>query len=150
MTYENSLITFKIKNQFYFYINRSSNDSFFVIEEKYYQHNFRDSKQVRAYTLDDLVGMIGGYLGLFLGYALVQIPLLVSILLKWTNRLWEKNISRNKIDNLTSQHQTKDTKSKENDEDAKRTEGLPKEEPVKKNKLVSEFFDEQIWRLKEN
>ena len=105
---------------------------------------------MRAYTLDDLVGMIGGYLGLFLGYALVQIPLLLSILLKWTNQLWEKNISRNKIDNLTSQHQTKDTKSKENDEDAKRTEGLPKKEPVKKNKLVAEFLDEQIWRLKEN
>ena len=30
--------------------------------------------QIRAYTLDDLVGSCGGYIGLFLGYALIQFP----------------------------------------------------------------------------
>ena len=54
-----------------------------MIEQVYYQSNFRESIQVRAYTLDDLVGMLGGYLGLFMGYALVQIPMLISMLINW-------------------------------------------------------------------
>ena len=69
------------------------NESFFVIEQKFYQHNFRDSKQIRSYTLDDLVGMIGGYLGLFMGYALVQLPKMISMLVRWPKRLLEKKRS---------------------------------------------------------
>ena len=33
-----------------------------------------DKIEIRAYTFDDLVGSCGGYIGLFLGYALIQIP----------------------------------------------------------------------------
>ena len=69
-----------------------------MIEHRYYQHNFRDSKQVRAYTLDDLVGMIGGYLGLFMGCALVQAPVMISMLITLTKNLWENRLSRNVSD----------------------------------------------------
>ena len=34
--------------------------------------------QTRAFTLDDLVGAVGGYIGLFLGYALIHIPQLME------------------------------------------------------------------------
>ena len=30
--------------------------------------------QKKAYTLDDVVGTVGGFIGLFLGYALIQVP----------------------------------------------------------------------------
>ena len=63
------------------------NESFFAIQLWYYQLYFRESTQVRAYTLDDLVGMLGGYLGLFMGYALVQLPSLISLLINLITRM---------------------------------------------------------------
>ena len=48
--------------------------------------------QVRAYTFDDLVGACGGYIGLFLGYALIQIPRAITLrfnVTKGTNNLHE-------------------------------------------------------------
>ena len=38
------------------------------------QTRFIERIQVKEYTLDDLVGTCGGYIGMFLGYALVQFP----------------------------------------------------------------------------
>ena len=35
---------------------------------------FTEKIQTRAYTIDDVVGTIGGYVGLFMGYAVVQFP----------------------------------------------------------------------------
>ena len=34
--------------------------------------------QTEAFTIDDLVGTCGGYIGLFLGYAVVQLPKLIE------------------------------------------------------------------------
>ena len=38
------------------------------------QPTFTERIQSRAYTIDDVVGAVGGYVGLFMGYALVQFP----------------------------------------------------------------------------
>ena len=38
------------------------------------QTRFIERQQVKAYTMDDLVGTCGGYIGMFLGYALIQFP----------------------------------------------------------------------------
>ena len=38
------------------------------------QTRFTDRTQVREFTLDDFVGTCGGYIGMFLGYALIQFP----------------------------------------------------------------------------
>ena len=47
----------------------------------YFRNNFyKQIIQVRAYTLMSLVGNVGGFVGLLLGYALVQIPGLISII----------------------------------------------------------------------
>ena len=60
---------------FHFRLSSSlQNESFFIIEQQYLQKQFRDTVQTRAYTLSDAVGMIGGYLGLFMGYSLIQFP----------------------------------------------------------------------------
>ena len=42
------------------------------------QSRFTDKIQTRAHTLDDLIGACGGYIGLFLGYALIQFPQLIE------------------------------------------------------------------------
>ena len=44
------------------------------------QSRFTEKIQTREYTFDDLVGTVGGYIGLFLGYALVQFPALIESL----------------------------------------------------------------------
>ena len=53
---------------------QSGQESYFEIEQVYRQTSFTDKIQTKAYTFDDVVGTVGGYIGLFLGYAWVQIP----------------------------------------------------------------------------
>ena len=50
------------------------NDSFFDVVLEFRQTGFTEKIKTRAYTLDDLIGSCGGYIGLFLGYALIQFP----------------------------------------------------------------------------
>ena len=40
----------------------------------YYQDNFHETKQIRAYDIGSLIANIGGYIGMFLGYALLNLP----------------------------------------------------------------------------
>ena len=50
------------------------NGSYFMIGQFYRQRRFTDRIQTRAYTLDDVFSAFGGFVGLFLGYTIVQIP----------------------------------------------------------------------------
>ena len=66
-----------------FYIFHNSgftNDSYFTFWVFYRQTTFREITQIRAYDLDNLYGNIGGYMGLFLGYAILNIPTMFFIL----------------------------------------------------------------------
>ena len=58
--------------------NNFRNSSYFIIRQFYRQKTFTEKIQTRAYTFDDLVGSCGGFIGLFLGYALIQIPELIE------------------------------------------------------------------------
>ena len=40
---------------------------------KYKQLTFHDTEQRKAYDGNDLIGNIGGYIGMFLGYALINL-----------------------------------------------------------------------------
>ena len=51
-----------------------ANESYFHIQVHLPQTRFREIKQIRAYDIESLVGHIGGYMGLFLGYALLNFP----------------------------------------------------------------------------
>ena len=61
-------------------LNIYRNESYFWIRTYFSQTRFTDKIQVRAYAFDDLVGTIGGYIGLFLGYALIQFPDLIELI----------------------------------------------------------------------
>ena len=54
------------------------NASYFIIQQSYRQIAFNEKIQKKAYTLDDVVGTVGGFIGLFLGYALIQVPDLIG------------------------------------------------------------------------
>ena len=56
------------------------NDTIFSIVQFYDQIRFRDTIQTKAYPFDSLVGNMGGYMGLFLGYSLVQVPNLIEVM----------------------------------------------------------------------
>ena len=45
---------------------------------------------IRAYTIDDVVGTIGGYVGLFMGYALVQFPDMIEIMVDFIKKVNKK------------------------------------------------------------
>ena len=87
------------------YININfRNGTFFEIFQYFLQTSFTEKIQTRAYTFDDLVGSCGGFIGLFLGYALIQIPHSIeSVLLKkWENVVLRKssNTRQNEDENI--------------------------------------------------
>ena len=46
----------------------------FRISVIYDKQTYREIKQVRAYSVQSLVGNVGGYIGLFVGCSLLQLP----------------------------------------------------------------------------
>ena len=56
---------------------------------EYEQSHFLEMKQVKAYTLNSLFGNIGGYIGMFLGYALLNAPTLLTSMIE----IFLKNLS---------------------------------------------------------
>ena len=49
----------------------------------YANSKFKEMKQVRAYDVQSLIGNAGGYIGLFLGYALLQLPEFIVMVCGW-------------------------------------------------------------------
>ena len=62
--------------------SNQENDTFFKVLLEFADTSFMEIKHVRAYGLQSLIGNSGGYLGLFTGYALLQLPMLVDIMCK--------------------------------------------------------------------
>ena len=58
------------------------NNIFEVILE-FTDTTYMEIEQVRDYGIQDVVGDVGGYLGLFLGFALLQIPEVIFTIISW-------------------------------------------------------------------
>ena len=56
------------------------NTTLFTMWVTHAKQIFRVTKQVRAYDVDSLVGNVGGYIGMFLGYALLNLPEFLRII----------------------------------------------------------------------
>lgn len=56
-------------------------NSFIEIVQTFRKRQYQDTTQHQAYTVESFVGHIGGYMGLFCGFALVQLPKLIVELL---------------------------------------------------------------------
>ena len=62
---------------------RASNDTIFKIMIEFKDLSFMEIRNVRSFDIESLIGNAGGYLGLFTGYALLQLPNLVFLVLRW-------------------------------------------------------------------
>ena len=58
---------------------RSNNESYFTIRVSHRQTTFREIKQTRAYDVESLYGDIGGYMGLLLGYSILNLPSMILL-----------------------------------------------------------------------
>lgn len=76
-------IDYNIKptNQFIliFVIEFSTNESYFVFRVAHRQTQFKEIKQIRAYDPESLYGDIGGYMGLLLGYSILNLPSMIAV-----------------------------------------------------------------------
>ena len=50
------------------------NDSIVLTQIDLTNQNFKEIRQVRAFGIESLIGNIGGYIGLFLGASIIQLP----------------------------------------------------------------------------
>ena len=51
-----------------------------LIKMNFLSGHFKEIKQVRAYNVQSLIGNAGGYIGLFLGYTLKEMPFFLKTL----------------------------------------------------------------------
>ena len=68
------LVVGKKSLSFLFIFLGLKNESYFTLWTHFYQDNFYETKQIRAYDIGSLIANIGGYIGMFLGYALLNLP----------------------------------------------------------------------------
>ena len=60
----------------------SKNDTVMMIMLQFLEPDFKEIKQVKAFGIESLIGNVGGYIGLFLGYSILQLPDFVLSLYK--------------------------------------------------------------------
>ena len=63
----------------FYVIEFSKNESYFVFRVAYRQTQFKEIKQIRAYDPESLYGDIGGYMGLLLGYSILNLPSMIAV-----------------------------------------------------------------------
>ena len=68
-------------------IPRKENERLFKLSIDFDNSMFMDINHIRAFDIETLIGNAGGYLGLFTGYALSQLPQFIRYLLKIGYRL---------------------------------------------------------------
>ena len=74
--------------------------SYLICKIKGYQFQF----YLRAIDIQALIGTVGGYLGLFLGYSMLQIPIMMTLLIKRINNWFSEKLSRS--ENIVDIHRS--------------------------------------------
>ena len=74
--------------------------SYLICKIKRYQFQF----DFRAIDIQALIGTVGGYLGLFLGYSMLQIPIMMTLLIKRINNWFSEKLSRS--ENIVDIHRS--------------------------------------------
>ena len=59
-------------------------ENYFVVKVLLKQSDYKETEQMKAYDFIDLMGNIGGYIGMFLGYALLN---MADTLIRITNSI---------------------------------------------------------------
>lgn len=62
----------------FYFLEPYYNESYFTFNLQYRQTKFKEIRQIRAYDLESLYGDIGGYMGLLLGYSILNLPSMIA------------------------------------------------------------------------
>ena len=74
---------------------KGQNDTIFKVMIEFKDSSFMEIGHVRAFDIESLIGNAGGYLGLFTGYALLQLPKLVLLLSNWICKICGRGFKSN-------------------------------------------------------
>ena len=77
----------KVDYDYWEYDIKSYESDYFDLTINYIDSKYREIKEIKAFTIYSLFGNIGGYVGIFIGYAFFHIP---GILLKLKNGMKKK------------------------------------------------------------
>jgi hypothetical protein len=80
-------------------------DPYITISIIFVDTKYREILNIRAFDANSLFGNIGGYVGIFVGYALLHIP---DALTKWINKIKNNGKYRNDINPPKEEHCTED------------------------------------------
>ena len=69
------------------------NESYTTICTGFLESNFKEIKKVRAFGIESLVGNVGGYVGLFLGFSIIQLPTFFMVLVRKLQTSYESSKS---------------------------------------------------------
>ena len=79
MLYSSSNISKMLFHHVNFYFSEPYyNESYFTFKLQFRQTKFKEIRQIRAYDLESLYGDIGGYMGLLLGYSILNLPSMIA------------------------------------------------------------------------
>ena len=81
----------------------NENSQLFEVLLEFQDATYMEIQQVRDYGVQDVVGDVGGYLGLFLGFALLQIPELVHKIYCWIDNTIKSSERATDVNKNTSQ-----------------------------------------------
>ena len=85
----------KVDYDYWEYDMRSDRSDYFNITINYIDSKYREIREVKAFTIYSLFGNIGGYVGIFIGYAFFHIP---GIILNLKNGLKKQSSIENEDD----------------------------------------------------
>ena len=66
-------------------------EGWLILEFLIQANKFKEIKQVRKYTVQSLVGNSGGYIGLFMGYALWNVPCILVDIRKYIKSMYSRH-----------------------------------------------------------
>lgn len=91
-----------------------------------YPEHYMEIKHVQEYTWQDLIGNVGGYLGLFLGYSLLHLPALTLSAYSWLKTLILRRLkSSRKCSSIPKENEAE--------------EGLQRKEGIEEDKHCSDI-----------
>jgi len=82
----------------WFELGKNKSERYMKIAFKFNDPSFMVIKQVRAFNIESLIGNSGGYVGGFTGFALIQLPNLIDIIIRFSKK-WIQHLKPIKLEN---------------------------------------------------
>ena len=97
----------------------SAINGWFQVRVDFRRNTFKEIKQKRAYTPQSLIGNAGGYVGLFVGYTVAELPILLGIVYKWFTSIFPGQNNSDGSPSSNVEAVSINVRRKENNQDSK-------------------------------